>query len=153
MANPATYPPTDFLNRKMLKGIGFQGNQLLEFLCTDSVYSFRDDFDSGLDLAKWSVAHAEVGTPGSGIADFHELDEVNGWIEGDPGSGDNNDIRLFSRLPLLSPSRRCWVQTSFRISNLSDVKFEFGLVGPSTNLGDPGTAGAVNVKATPSANR
>ncbi|KKN55510.1 hypothetical protein LCGC14_0581850 [marine sediment metagenome] len=144
--------PNDHLTRILLQSdVG--RDSLLEFLCTDSIYSFKDDFDKD-DLSDyWGVAHGEIGSPTDGVTDFHFVDDaINGFIEGDPGEVDDADIRLFSKHALWSPARRCVVQTSFDISSLTSAKFEFGFAHPSVELDSPTLSGVVLVKATPTAN-
>jgi hypothetical protein len=142
--------PNDHLTRKLLQK---DVEPLLEFLCTDSIYSFKDDFDKD-DLSDyWGVAHGEIGSPVDDITDFHFVeDAINGFIEGDPGGVDDSDIRLFSKHALWSPARRCVAQTSFDIASLTSAKFEFGFVHPAIELDSATLSGVVLVKATPTAN-
>ena len=142
--------PNDHLTRKLLHT---NVTPLLEFLCTDSLYTFKDDFDKD-DLSDyWGVAASLSGRPVEDVANFHFEDgAVGGWLEGDPGKVDNVSIRLFSRRALWQPARRCVMQVSFELASFSSVRVETGFVNPFTPIDDISYEGAVLVKATPTAN-
>jgi len=151
MSEPALQIPNDHLNRRLLrKAVGGSNPllSLLEVLCTDSIYSFKDDFDEDTLRSEW---YSDVSNIAAGAEPFVNIGGDSGWISGSPGFEDDDFVRLFSRARW-SPSKRCAVAARFDINDKTNLKFEFGFVSPMVSLSDLSLSGVVNVKATPTAN-
>ena len=114
----------------------------LESQMFQDVYWFvNDDFIGVLDTNVWTASNSG----GAGVANFARVASIpGGAIEGDPGTADDADIRLFTTSNELITSRRRPVLYGRIGTNtaVANSKWEFGFV-------DAVGAGAVLVKATP----
>lgn len=141
-------PPEEHLTLRSLQQLHSE-QATLQTLAVDSIYSFKDEFDLGLNPLRWSTAASVEGED-----PFSFDDTANqGGLLGTTGGEDDADIRLFSRLAAWSPGKRCGVQARFTLPSLTTVKLEFGFVSSFFSLNDPNDSdGAVLVKTTPTAN-
>lgn len=114
---------------------------LLESLAIRDVYTVTDEFVSSLDTTLWTATNSG----GAGVSNFARLaNTAGGVIEGDPGTDNNGDVRLFTT------SNECWLIDNRPVAlarvrpatAITNSKFEFGFA-------DAVQAGQVNVKATP----
>lgn len=141
-------PPEEHLTLRSLQQLHSE-QATLQTLAIDSVYSFKDEFDLGLNPLRWSTINSQLGEAPFEFDD----EEEQGALVGSTGGNDDADIRLFSRLATWSPGKRCGAQVRFNLPIITTVKFEFGFVQPHLSLDDvDGSDGAVLVKDTPTAN-
>lgn len=158
---PALQPQADMLTRKLLRKAGVGGNHslyaLLELLCTDSIYTFKDEFDFGLDERVWATYRRPEPDPEEDYSltgrDFGLIDgEPNSSLVGDPGLGEGDNIRLVGRTRRWLPNRRPVIMTRLRLESVSGVKLEFGFADVDVELiRDTHAAGVVNSASTPTA--
>lgn len=158
---PALQPQADMLTRKLLRKAGIGGNHslyaLLELLCTDSIYSFKDEFDFGLDERVWATYRHPAPDPEEEYdlagRDFGLIDgEPNSSLVGDPGVGDGDNIRLVGRARRWLPNRRPVVMTRLRLESVLSAKLEFGFADVDVDLiRETHAAGVVNSASTPTA--
>lgn len=132
------------LTRRVLEGFKGPERSLLELLATDTIYSFKDDFDYGLDERIWTTRGSNLG----GLA-FVDADNINGWVSGDPGKADNAYSCLYSKGTNWSQRRRCTVMARFYVANQTSLKFEFGFSSFGTSPDTEDFTGCVLVKDTP----
>lgn len=133
----------DFTRARLRDAIG-PSNPLyhpLESQMFQDVYWFIDDeFTGVLSTAAWTVANN-----GAGAADFARVANIpGGAINGDAGTADDGDARLFTTSnELVTANRRPVLYGRIgQNSAVASSKFEFGFA-------DAAGAGAVLVKATP----
>lgn len=116
---------------------------LLENLVVQDVVTRYDDFDTTLNTAYWTATNSG----GAGVSNFARLaSTLAGVAEGDPGTDNAGDVRLFatSNLTASSDTRPVLLTRVRQVTNITSSKFEVGLAAAVQ-------AGQVNVKATPSA--
>lgn len=114
---------------------------LLENLCVQNVVSFYDEFATSLDTTTWTASNSG----GAGVSNFARVaDTLDGIIQGDAGTTDDGDVRLFTTSNAIwQLGNRPVVMARLRMpSAVASSKFEFGFANAAG-------AGAVNVKATP----
>lgn len=136
--------PNDHLTRKLVRRQFQEATPLYELLSqltTDSTYTYRDDFDRGLNEHFWSVDRKE------GVSEF-SLNDEDQRLEATTTVADNSYASLNS-VPIWTPRKRCAVQARIDLSLLTTVKFEVGFIAPSIEPGD--VSGGVLVKDTPTA--
>ena len=149
MAEPATVALTNRLQgrnftRSRLRDHMGPGNalyHLLETLCIEDMVVFKDEFDGVLNTNIWTASNSGGGT----AVDFVRIANIaNGHIQGDAGTVDNEDVRLFTTSnEIWRTGQRCSAKTRIRMpSAVANSKFEFGFA-------DAAGAGAVLVKDTP----
>ena len=115
-----------------------EGEQaILELLCTDSIYSIKDDFDRGIDDKLWV-------TRNMALADHDPFGVLYGTSpEVDPGPGSDNLIR--TRFANFFPNRRATLQVRAQIAG-NGAHAELGFVGDDTN--DVGAAVTLDTNGT-----
>lgn len=151
MPNPAVLLPSsvqghgsEFTRRRLRDAIG-PGNalyRLLEDRCIRDVFGWQDDFDRTLDTGLWTASNSG----GAGVANFARVTNgLSGLIEGNPGTDNDADVRLFttSREDFQMDNRPV-VLARLRLTTVALSKFEFGFAAAVQ-------AGQVSVKATPTA--
>ena len=150
MPSPTALPPNNHLTRVLLDqaglGTGSPLTPLFEQLLTDSVYTFKDDFDRGFDENIWGTAQSPA-VGGTSATAFHATSDPEGWIEGTPGGEDEAFTLLYGRYPVWAPAKRCAIQVRLDIANLADLKFEFGFTLPTISPDNPDQDGAVASKS------
>src|SRR3989304_1589699 len=138
-------PQNDHLTRKHLRRFAQEQSPqaaLLEQLLTGSVYTFKDDFDNGINPNFWLDDEDRGFT--------WDANSNHGEVEGHVGAVDDDYKRLISRQPLWSPRHRCTLLTSINLPDITSTKFEVGFASPVVYPLDV-VAGEVLVKATPTA--
>ena len=143
MAEPAISAqlPNDLLTRKLLRKASAGDRPLallLEHLCTDSLYSLKDDFDRGIDPILWTTRGFkwEENDLQGGISTLRDSDVV---AEDESGS----DSYLASRTFGWRGERRPVIFARLRAG--LGRKFEFGFSDQVVNTG----FGVVTNKSTP----
>ena len=139
-----------------------EGEQaILELLCTDSIYSIKDDFDKGFDERVWvqdgPVAADVEGqgddpereedhrTLGSGRAFAIQPDYFGGLLAAVP----SQRVVLMSRQGGWRPNRRATLMGRIRVIGIGNSKFEFGFTdADSSHIAQ--TEACVLIKDTPS---
>ena len=140
------------LDRRVLHGVGINTplGALLEQLCTDSVYTWKDDFDDGLNARHWGTVASNPEQ--QDIRPFEDAGGVSGELVGTTGTTDNAYIGLYGKRAVWSPHLQCVVQANVTFSAVDSIKFEFGFGQFVIPFDDPNATGLVNVKATPTIN-
>src|SRR3990167_4541658 len=113
---------------------------LLDSLTVD-VVNFEDDFLGVLNTDLWTATNSG----GAGVSNFaRQTSQIGGQIQGNPGTADDADVRLFSTSNAIFLGNRRPVAVA-RYSSLTEAggKAEFGFA-------DAVVAGQVLLKATPS---
>ena len=156
-AQPPLQVPADALTRKLLRkavGGSVALYSLLELLCVDDLYVFKDEFDFGLDERVWATYRDPEPEDGSGGRDFGLIDgEPSCSLVGDPGPSDGANIRLVSRPRRWLSNRRPVVIARMRLETITNTKLEFGFADVQADLIDAShAAGVINVASTPSVN-
>lgn len=152
MADPVTgQPPNDYLNRQQLVRSEVYGDTplrtLLDTLLLDSVYAKTEDFDSEFDFNRWGLGRS---TSADAKADV--IGTATGHLELNTGGTNDSASWLYENQPRWQPRHRCLVQARLDIDNVTSLKFELGLLSAAIRLDNADIDGAVNVKATPTAN-
>ena len=138
MTRPQVHHVNNHLTTLLLEGSNrlTEGEQaLLEFLCTDSIYSIKDDFDQGINSDLWTVRNMVV-------ADSEPSGVLAGNVD-DPNLG--GDYLVRSRLPNFYPNRRATIQTRAQISGDGNTQAEVGFVHDS--FGDEGSPVVITAAA------
>ena len=118
-----------------------EGEQaILEVLCTDSIYSIKDDFDKGFRNDLW-VQDGPVAADTEGVGDDPERE--GDWRDLGAGRGfaihpdyfggalvatPSQRVALMSKQAGWTPNRRCSLMGRVKVSNIGNSKFEFGFV-------------------------
>ena len=120
-------PPNDHLNRRLFARSAAVSEDeplraLLEQLCTDSIYSIKDDFDKGIDTGLWLVQNFHL--------DEHDLNGTLTTTQPDepaplPDDAPERGSYIASAKDGWTSARRCTTQVRFR-PNAFNGKFEVG---------------------------
>jgi hypothetical protein len=122
-------PPNDHLNRRLFSRSAAVAEDeplraLLEQLCTDSIYSIKDDFDKGIDSGLWLVQNFHL--------DEHDLHGTLTTVEPDdpaalPEDASESVHYIASQKDGWTAARRCTMQTRFRPTAFGG-RFEVGFM-------------------------
>ena len=104
-----------------------EGEQaILELLCTDSIYSIKDDFDRGIDSNLWT-------TRNMALAEHDPFGVLYGTSPEDSPNRAGGDNLVRTRLAIFFPNRRATVQVRAQISGDGSTHAEVGFVGDDTS--------------------
>src|SRR3990167_9929442 len=138
----STILPNDHLTRKLLRRHqGLNGSPLealLEQLCTESIYSLKDDFDRGIDTDLWVVRNMA-------LAEHDPFGVLYGTSPEDDPNRVGGDNLIRTRLANFFPNRRAVLQTRAQVSG-DGSHVEIGFVGYDT--GDESPVATLNASGT-----
>ena len=124
-AIPQTLLNNMFSRDQLLAAVGHDRPlyHLIEHLAFESVYSLHDDFDKGIDPARW-VSSGFTWQEGDFFGSIANLD--NSEDESEDAEPSPSAAYIFSKVKGWQTRRRCTATVRFTLSSASHGKIEFG---------------------------